>query len=301
MAWKNNKRSPKNTSKKSSAKGRSLGKTIFTLVASLSFFSSLLLGIMIPLGCISSSWTVKPLHVAELRTATTYNASLQIGYFGGCLTVSKQDGGPSISHNNTASASQTHCLLNLHDKDIEDLTTELHEDLDLTPQTHDFLTAYLNETLPLSRHFQRNVFRYQPPVASVILLTISGAMLFFGATNTSAKRSYKIVLLIAILLSGFAIALVSAVAFGSQMALNALTGGDENMKERWLWGDLSVHRAERLQSVQWALFGLVILFYIAIGGMYTQTTGKGRGDEEKGLHGAVGSTGSGAKANIVIM
>ena len=174
-------------------------------------------------------------------------------------------GGPSISSNNSLDDSQTNCVTNMRDKDIDSLSEELWEDLTLTDDAQAQLKTSLNETLPLARHLQEDVFHWAPPVFHLVLFTISGMMLFVAVTNSSSKRPYKSMVLLAVLFSGFALALAFVATIGSLQALNGLVDGDESKKTQWLGGNIFVYRAGSLYYVQAIQVSLVAIFYTLMG------------------------------------
>lgn len=187
---------------------------------------------------------------------------------GGCLNMTNPTGESLDISNSSSGNSHIQCVMNMRAKDDDDLSDQLLDDWSVTDAARAELNAALNETLPLARHLQRDVFLYSPPTAHLVLFLISGIMLFVASTNTSPKRGYKFALILAVLFGAFALTMVYLSAIGSQKALNALVDGNDRKETQGLSGDVFVRRAGKLYAVQMGQLVCVSLFYILMGFMF---------------------------------
>ncbi|KAI9794465.1 MAG: hypothetical protein M1833_000378 [Piccolia ochrophora] len=181
--------------------------------------------------------------------------------------MAKLSGGPGISSNSSLGDSQTKCVPNMRDKDIDDLSEAFWEGLTLTAPAQAYLESFLNGTaLSSAKHLQADVFHWAPPVTHLILFTISGCMLAVASTNPTPKRSYKLMLVVAVLFSGFALACAFIATVGSVQVLNGLLIGDMSLKTAELIdGRLTMDRANWLHNWQAIQVSCVAVFYTCMG------------------------------------
>jgi hypothetical protein len=144
--------------------------------------------------------------------------------------------------------------------------------LDLTIDAQTQLKNSLNQTVSYARHLQTDIFGWAVPVSHIVLFAISSIMLGVGATNAGPKRAYKTVLVIAVLMAAFSLALVFTSTLGTQQAINALVDGESN-KDQLLVTDIThgseyLLRGKALSYVQGAQLTFVTLFFVSMGIMY---------------------------------
>jgi hypothetical protein len=163
-------------------------------------------------------------------------------------------------------------------KDREELSEDLWEPLDLaSSSTQSDVQSFLNTTLPQAKHLQENVFFFQPPLIHVVLFFVSGIMLLVARTGTSRKKSYKAMLVIAITLSAFSLALALVTVLGSLQGLNALLNSSASGEQKDLGNSLYISRGKNMQGLQGALVGIVVVFYVIMGALFVQRTPEGGG------------------------
>lgn len=173
-----------------------------------------------------------------------------------------------INIDNSSGPLQTHCVVNMRGHDEDDLSEEFWEGFVLDTPAMNSLKATLNETLPLVQHLQKDVFNYAAPLAHVVLFVVSAIMLGVAAVGSSARRGYKIALVLAILVSAFALSLALDTALGSARALNALVDGNGDTDGRKRYDGLYINRAGLLGHIQAIQVSIVAVFYVTMGGMY---------------------------------
>jgi len=185
---------------------------------------------------------------------------------GGCLSIAGIDGGdiPAAAlGKNASSGPRTHCIMNLHDKDVDDLAEEFQEDIRLTEDAA--LNNTLNLILPFARHLQVEVFHWGFPVAHSVLFLIGGIMALTSLAGASHSRHYKSVLLAAAILGAFSLAMAISIAGGLRQALNAVVGGDGAKQAHELAGEIFIRRANHLFPALAILAGLTAFFYLVVG------------------------------------
>lgn len=181
--------------------------------------------------------------------------------------MTNNTGGAAIS-SNTSDGTHTQCVINMHFKDDDDLTDQLTDDWTVTAEAKAALTSSLNETIWWARHLQGDVFPAAAPTVHVALFFISGIMLFVASTAQSPRRPYKFVLVLAVLIGAFALAMVFLSVVGSQQSLNALVDGDGDEESKEIRGGVFVQRVGFLWYVQVAQVTFVSMFYVFIGMMF---------------------------------
>ncbi|EOD43083.1 hypothetical protein UCRNP2_10230 [Neofusicoccum parvum UCRNP2] len=247
-------------------KKKASSRHILGVLSVLLWLTALILGVFTLVGCISPN--MEKLYVAELGTNDTYNVNFRVGFFGGCLSMTNTTNGVGIS-DNSSQTSHTQCVVNMRIKDNDDLSDQLLDDWTVTDAAKAELNSSLTKTITLARHLQNDVFPASPPTAHVILLLISGILLFALSTNQSGKRGYKVALVMGVLCGAFALALVFLASIGALRSLNALVDGDWSIKMQSLGGDdVTVNRAGRLWYLQLAQVVLVSAVYILMGLMF---------------------------------
>jgi hypothetical protein len=193
-------------------------------------------------------------------------------YAGGCVSVTKA---AEISSRNGNSSTQTftHCIPNMRRKDLNDLSKDLWEPLYLNSSVAESdVQSFLNTTLPQAKHLQQNVFFCEPPLLHILLFFITGIMLLVARTGTSRKRSYKAMLVTAITLSAFSLALVLVTCLGSLQGMNALLNTSASGNEKNLGVSQYISRGKAMQGLQGALVGVVAVFYVTMGALFVQRT-----------------------------
>ncbi|GIJ85590.1 hypothetical protein Asppvi_004449 [Aspergillus pseudoviridinutans] len=254
------------------------GKTSSCLLVCLAVFSylvAIVLGLYIMTSCVSTTANANEIYLAELSTNGTYDISLRVGYFGGCLSATEA-AKVSSPHGNSSAQTSTHCVSNMRRKDLDNLSEDLWEPLALNSsgaQSH--VRSFLNTTLPQAKHLQENVFFCEPPLVHVLLFFTSGIMLLVARTGTSRKKSYKAMLVIAITLSAFSLALALVTALGSLQGMNALLNASASGEQRDLGNSLYISRGKIIQAIQGALAGIVAVFYVSMGVLFVQRTPEG--------------------------
>ncbi|KAJ5210813.1 hypothetical protein N7472_000952 [Penicillium cf. griseofulvum] len=225
--------------------------------------------------CVSTKAKANEIYLAELLTNRTNDISLRVGYFGGCVSVTEAAATYSPDGNSSAQTS-THCVTNMRSKDLDELSEDLWEPLDLaSSSTQSDVQSFLNTTLPQAKHLQENVFFFQPPLIHVLLFFVTGIMLLVARTGTSGKKSYKAMLLIAITLSAFSLALALVTVLGSLQGMNALLNSSASGEQRDLGDSLYMSRGKNIQGLQGALVGIVVVFYVMMGALFVQRTPEG--------------------------
>lgn len=134
--------------------------------------------------------------------------------------------------------------------DLEELSEDLWEPLHLISGTQANVQSFLNATLPQAKHLQENVFFFQPPLIHILLFFISGIMLLVARTGTSRKKSYKAMLVIALTLSAFALALALVTILGSLQGMNALLNSSSSGQQRDLGDSLYMSRDKGMLGLQ---------------------------------------------------
>lgn len=152
--------------------------------------------------------------------------------------------------------------------DVDDLSEEFWENIKLTGNAQVQLKTDLNETLPLAKHLQTDVFYPHLPVVSFILFILSSVVLLVCLASSSPKRRYKLALVLGVLLGAFALATTFATAMGSLQVLNALMIGGRSKEVTQLDNDIFLSRGERLDLFQASQASLVGLFYSLVGIMF---------------------------------
>ncbi|GFF39879.1 hypothetical protein IFM58399_05733 [Aspergillus lentulus] len=258
--------------------GNRKGKTSSCLLVCLAVFSylvAIVLGLYIVTGCVSTTAKANKIYLAEISTNKTYDMSLRVGYFGGCLSVTEAAG---VSSPNGSSSAQTsiHCVSNMRRKDLDNLSEDLWEPLALgSSGARSNVQSFLNTTLPQAKHLQENVFFCEPPLVHILLFFVSGIMLLVARTGTSRKKSYKAMLVIAITLSAFSLALALVTVLGSLQGMNALLNISASGELRDLGDSLYISRGKTIQAIQGALAGIVAVFYVSMGVLFVQRTPEG--------------------------
>ncbi|KAJ5160605.1 uncharacterized protein N7482_007609 [Penicillium canariense] len=254
---------------------RSRSTCPLVFLAVISYLVAIILGLYVMTGCISKTANANEIYLAELSTNETYNISLRVGYFGGCVSVTEVAEASSTNGNSSAKTS-THCVLTMRRKNLVDLSEDLWEPLHLNSSTaQSNVQAFLNTTLPQAKHLQQNVFFCEPPILHLILFFSTGIMLFVARTGTSRKRSYKTMLVTAIALSAFSLALALVTVLGSLQGMNALLNTSSSGEQRDLGDSLYISRGKPMQGVQGALVGIVAVFYLTMGALFVQRTPEG--------------------------
>lgn len=156
----------------------------------------------------------------------------------------------------------------MYDKDLDDLEEEFLEDMDLPDHAEAQLKVYLNQTFPIARNLQKDVFHWSAPLFDLVLFFIGGILLFALSINPSVKLIYKLALVLAVLIGAFALALAFTSTLGSLYSLNALVNGDKSKKERTLSDNMFIARGNWLPIMQDIHLGLVAVCYISIGLLY---------------------------------
>ncbi|KAL4924372.1 uncharacterized protein BDV17DRAFT_295485 [Aspergillus undulatus] len=229
-------------------------------------------------GCVSTSAQVNDIFLAEWTLNETDDVSLRVGYFGGCVSITETNppatsASTSTSNSNDNNQTTTHCVSNLRGKDLTDLNDDIIDDLDLdSTAAQATVRGFLNSTLPRAKHVQENIFFFQLPLTHIILSIISGIMLLVARTGVSHKKSFKGVMVLAIVLSGFALALALVTVLGPLSGLNALINNDSGEEERHLGNSLYIKRGKNMHALQAALVSIVGVFYILIGVLFVQWT-----------------------------
>ncbi|EAU36840.1 predicted protein [Aspergillus terreus NIH2624] len=261
-----------------SAIGNRKGKgaaCLLVLLAVLSYLVALILGLYVMTGCMSTTAQSSNIYLAELSTNTTYDMSLRVGYFGGCVSVTELTEA-SYTGRNSSTQTSTHCVSNLRRKNLDDLSEDLWEPLKLNSSTiQSSLQTFLNTTLPQAKHLQENVFFCEPPLVHLLLFFVTGIMLFVAITGTSRKRSYRAMLVTAIALSAFSLALALVTVLGSLQSMNALLNTSASGAQRALGDSLYISRGKAMQGVQGALVAIVAVFYLAMGVLFVRRTPEG--------------------------
>ncbi|GAQ08530.1 hypothetical protein ALT_5851 [Aspergillus lentulus] len=225
-----------------------------------SYLVAIVLGLYIVTGCVSTTAKANKIYLAEISTNKTYDMSLRVGYFGGCLSVTEAAGVSSPNGNSSAQTS-THCVSNMRRKDLDNLSEDLWEPLALgSSGARSNVQSFLNTTLPQAKHLQENVFFCEPPLVHILLFFVSGIMLLVARTGTSRKKSYKAMLVIAITLSAFSLALALVTVLGSLQGMNALLNTSASGELRDLGDSLYISRGKTIQAIQGALAGIVAVF-----------------------------------------
>ncbi|KAJ5422179.1 hypothetical protein N7491_010624 [Penicillium cf. griseofulvum] len=258
----------------SNRKGKMSGCFVVFL-AVISYLVAIVLGLYIMTSCVSTKAKANEIYLAELLTNRTNDISLRVGYFGGCVSVTEAAATYSPDGNSSAQTS-THCVTNMRSKDLDELSEDLWEPLDLaSSSTQSDVQSFLNTTLPQAKHLQENVFFFQPPLIHVLLFFVTGIMLLVARTGTSGKKSYKAMLLIAITLSAFSLALALVTVLGSLQGMNALLNSSASGEQRDLGDSLYMSRGKNIQGLQGALVGIVVVFYVMMGALFVQRTPEG--------------------------
>ncbi|KAI2698343.1 hypothetical protein DTO013E5_1809 [Penicillium roqueforti] len=252
---------------------KSICALVFLAVAS--YLLAISLGLYVLTSC---AWTMadsNKIYLAELSTNTTYDISLRVGYFGGCLSVTDA-AAVSSSDGNSSAQTFTNCVSNMRRKDLDDLSEELWEHLDHeVSSAQSDVQTFLNTTLPQFKHLQDDVFFCEPPLVHALLFFISGIMLLVARTGTSRKKSYKAMLVIAITFSAFSLALALVTVLGTLQGMNALLDASSSGEQRDLGDSLYLSRGKRMLGYQGALTGIVGVFYISMGVLFVQRTPEG--------------------------
>ena len=236
----------------------------------------------------STNANIDRLYLTEFRENKTVDIQLRVGYFGmskqiiltplqrlthisgGCVSVTGIQGQGSpiagVSTDNQTADVQ-HCVPNLRDKDIEDLAEEMTEDLNLTESGRTLVEHSLNGTLlPLARHVQVDLFPWGPPVAYFALFILATVVMLTSIASFSHRRSYKAVLLFAILVAALSLGLAFSMAIGFPRVLNAVMDGTSDTITV-PGGDNSVYitRGRILGQLLAGLTAVTALFYLFIG------------------------------------
>jgi hypothetical protein len=235
------------------------------IMASVLWLAALILGILMLSGCISDSGALKRLYLAELRTNDTYDVRFRVGYFGGCLSMAKDsifnmNSTGSYDSSLTNDNSHSYCLKNLYSLDPDDVEEEFIEEFPVASDIKAHLKASLNQTLPLVRHLQKDVFHWSIPLFSVILFFIGGMLLLTLAISPNSKRVYKFWLVLALMLAAFAFALAFTSALGSKYAMKELVDISHS--------SISIKRGKGLSTMHETQLALVAFCYIFLGLLY---------------------------------
>jgi hypothetical protein len=160
--------------------------------------------------------------------------------------------------------------------DLEELSEDLWEPLHLvSDSTQADVQSFLNTTLPQAKHLQEDVFFFQPPLIQILLFLISGSMLLVARTCTSRKKSYKAMMVIALTLSAFALALALVTILGSLQGMNALLNSSSSGQQRDLGDSLYISRDKGMLGLQGALAGNVVVYHVSMGVLFVQRTEEG--------------------------
>ncbi|CAO2656098.1 Nn.00g049010.m01.CDS01 [Neocucurbitaria sp. VM-36] len=241
---------------------RSKWRYISALLGIAAWTVAVISGILIVVGCGSSP--LKSFYLAELNT--TSDIQFRFGYIGGCVSVATTPGLSSNPTNSVKSEEEyrTHCLMNMHGQDLEDLQEDFSEGM--PPEVMERLQAFLNQTLPISRHLQKDVFHWSIPLAGWILFLIGGIVLFALGINPTTKRAFKAMLTFAILMSAFALALVFTSNLGSTYSMKAL--GLEDSSATPFSGAIFIKTGKWLSIMQEVQLSFVALCYVFTGFLY---------------------------------
>ncbi|KAL2834173.1 hypothetical protein BDW59DRAFT_168535 [Aspergillus cavernicola] len=242
-----------------------------------SYLIAIVLGAFVIASCVSTSANVNHIYLAELSRSETYDVSLRIGYFGGCVSVTETAAEEALSSPNDNSSNQTstHCVSSMRGRDLDDLSEEFWESLDTSPTTQSTVQSFLNAALPQAKYLQENVFFWHPPLLHFILFIITGIMLLVARTGTSKKRTYKAMIVTTIILSAFSLALALVTVLGSLQGLNALLNISAS-RDQWNLGNgLFISRGDTMHGIQGALVGVAALFYVLMGALFVQRTPEG--------------------------
>lgn len=79
-------------------------------------------------------------------------------------------------------------------------------------------------------------------------------------------------LVTAITLSAFSLALALVTVLGSLQGMNALLNTSASGNEKDLGGSLYISRGKAMQGLQGALVGVVAVFYVTMGALFVQRT-----------------------------
>jgi hypothetical protein len=156
---------------------------------------------------------------------------------------------------------------------MDDLSESLWEPLHLnSSRTQSDVKSFLNTTLPQAKHLQEDVFFCEPPLIHLILLFVTGIMLFVARTGASRKKSYKVMLVIAVTLSAFSLGLALVTVIGSLQGMNALLNSSASDQQRGIGDSMYISRGKTIQGIQGALVGIVAVFYVSMGAIFVQRT-----------------------------
>lgn len=237
------------------------------------FIGACVVGVFVLVGCVSTNSSIKDVYLAELSVNKTYDIDLRLGYFGGCVSMSETLG--SRGDRTTSNNAQSHCVANMRTPDIDDLSEEFLENLNLTNNAKAQLQNALNMTLPIAKHLQSDVFNWEPPVLAFVLFVLGSCILCGAVGGSSRRRGYKIILLVALVLSTFSLALAMLADIGSLQALNAILDGNRSINSSLLSSDVAIQRGNRQQGLQHGFLALIILFYLTMGITFVQRTPEG--------------------------
>ncbi|KAF2789725.1 hypothetical protein K505DRAFT_365368 [Melanomma pulvis-pyrius CBS 109.77] len=257
-----------------SLQGHRKGKShaiAWTCLSVIPCLTAIVLGIVILINCMTPA--LGSFYLAELHKNDTYDANFQIGYLGGCVSITNVIDGPGIGANDSSDALQAYCVANMRGFDEDDLSEEFWDDMNLADPALDYLKDFPNTTIPLTRHLQKDVFNYAALIAHIVLFIVSAIMLAVAAmAGSSIRRSYKSVVFVAVSISAFALALALDTTVCSKRSLNALVNVNKNMEGQALQQplqDVFLQRAGTLGLIQGFHMALVSIFYAVMGTMFT--------------------------------
>ncbi|KAF3479707.1 uncharacterized protein GIQ15_06683 [Arthroderma uncinatum] len=254
---------------------RSSSNRIHAFVIVLSFVGALVIAIFVTFGCISTDLGLNHLYYAELRANGTYDVSLRVGYFGGCMSISRAPVADAGASGSSSTRRAVYCIKNMHTEAAADLSESFQEHLNVTGDMLAFTNSFLSIAILHVKHLQENVFFYEPVAIQVALLGVSGLMLFAAVGAPSHRRGYKGVVALAIFLATFAIALGLVIAIGSIQAMNAVLGGGRPINEKLFNDSIVISRGSRLDGLQGALAATTTLFYVLIGMLFVRWSSEG--------------------------
>ncbi|CAI7628857.1 unnamed protein product [Penicillium glandicola] len=259
--------------KSGNRKGKGTAAAVVCLTV-VFYLVAIVLGLIVMTSCVWTKASANNIFLAEISTNATSDVSLRIGYFGGCVSIT--EAAEITSDGNSSTHTYTSCVTNMHRSDLNELSEDLWEPLKLNSSAAlSDVQSFLNTTIPQAKHLQDNVFFYQPPLIHVLLFFISGIMLLVARTGASQRKSYKATIVISAALSAFALALALVTALGSLQGLNALLNSSVSGDEMDLGDSFYISRGKRLEELQWALVGVVTVFYLLMGTLFVQRASEG--------------------------
>ncbi|OTA85834.1 hypothetical protein M434DRAFT_400058 [Hypoxylon sp. CO27-5] len=239
---------------------------LFLLLYVLTFIAAVILGVFTLVGSVSTNTLIKNVYLAELHTNNTYDIHFQVGYFGGCVSMLTSTLPSNAGNSSSSNNSMSYCVLNMRYKNDDDLKEEFWEKLNVTGSTRTELQDSLNQTVPITKHLQADVFTWDPPVLSYVFFIISSVILLFAMTHSARNPRFGLILLlVAVIFSSFALALALVATVGSLQAVNALVDGGTSTYAKDLGDGLFIERGNTQQVIQDLFVFFITLFYFIAG------------------------------------